>query len=138
MVAVSFMFSICTLSSYSPESERAAWRTKKMVSKSLVRTCTREVSTGAPPFVHTTWGRGLPWGSGGEVRRLCGADQALTHPDLALTPQYLEGDHQVDRLPHFADVGLAQVAGEADLGLLCSIDTGLSAGPEPDQTTKAG
>lgn len=54
MVAVSFMFSICTLSSYSPESERAAWRTKNTVSKSLVRTFTREVSKGAPPLVHTT------------------------------------------------------------------------------------
>lgn len=65
MAAVSFMFSICTLSSYSPESERAAWRTKNTVSMSLVRTCTREVSTGAPPFVHTACGRGFPWeGSG--------------------------------------------------------------------------
>lgn len=61
---MSFMFSICTVSSYSPESERAAWRTKNTVSVSLVRTFTREVSTGAPPFVHTTWGRGFPWAGG--------------------------------------------------------------------------
>lgn len=69
MVAVSRMFSICTLSSYSPESPRAAWRTKNTVSKSLVRTCTRLESRGAPPLVHTIWGRGLPWGAAGGKKR---------------------------------------------------------------------
>jgi hypothetical protein len=41
---------------------------------------------------------------------------------LTLTPgpqlPYLEGDDKVEMFSHFPDVGLAQVAGEADLGLL--------------------
>ena len=82
-VAVSFIFSICTVSSYSPESERAAWRTKNTVSKSLVRTCTCEVSMGAPPLVHTTCGRGFPCPGRGGVGRVGqpGSDpQELTPP----------------------------------------------------------
>lgn len=122
MVAVSFMFSICTLSSYSPESERAAWRTKNTVSKSLVCTCTREVSTGAPPLVHTTCGRGFPWGRGRSAERSAWASHwPLTSPLPACPPPhsaYLEGDDEVELLPHFADVSLAEMARQPDLGWL--------------------
>lgn len=114
MVAVSFMFSICTDNSYSPESERAAWRTKNTVSKSLVRTCTREVSTGAPPLVHTTCGRGFPWEGNSHGGSSLRSGAAPTPGPSA----HLEGDDQVEVLPHFADVGLTEVAGQADLGLL--------------------
>lgn len=119
MVASSFMFSICTLSSYSPESERAAWRTKNTVSVSLVRTFTREESTGAPPFVHTTWGRGFPW-VGSREQRSAGSPPVGTDPGRpTLTPAtHLEGDEEVDRLPYFAEVSLAEMAREANLGLL--------------------
>lgn len=84
MVAVSFMFSICTFSSYSPESERAACRMKNTVSVSLVRTFTREVSTGAPAFFHTTWGRGFPCGGGGQAAT--GSRGQLGSPPHELTP----------------------------------------------------
>lgn len=123
MVAVSFMFSICTVSSYSPESERTAWRTKNTVSKSLVRTSTRAGSTGAPPFVHTTWGRGFPWAGGGErkdggQRGQPGSLSLGPDPEPDPSLAHLEGDDQVEVLPHFADVSLAEVAREPDLGLL--------------------
>lgn len=93
-VAVSFMFSICTVSSYSPESERAAWRTKNTVSVSLVRTFTREASTGAPPFVHTTWGRGFPWvGSRGQrsAGALLGNGPLTPDPDPDPDPRHAPG-----------------------------------------------
>lgn len=79
---------------------------------------------GAPPFVHTTCGRGLPCGRGrGEGWRGGQAGSALgscplppSHRDPS--PAHLEGDDEIEMLPDFADVSLAEVAGQPDLGLL--------------------
>ena len=82
------------------------------------------------------WGRGvamrqrhcygaeaLLWGRGGvamgQRRRCYGAEAAMLWGRGGAMGRYLEGDDEVDLLPHAPDVGLAEVPREADFGALC-------------------
>ena len=79
------------------------------------------------------WGRGSTvgcgygaeawlWGRGGVAmgqRRRYGAEEAMLWGRGGAMGRYLEGDDEVDLLPHAPDVGLAEVPREADFGALC-------------------
>ena len=62
------------------------------------------------------WGRG---GAMGQRRRCYGAEEAMLWGRGGAMGRYLEGDDEVDLLPHAPDVGLAEVPREADFGALC-------------------
>ena len=65
----------------------------------------------------------LLWGRGGvamgQRRRCYGAEAAMLWGRGGAMGRYLEGDDEVDLLPHAPDVGLAEVPREADFGALC-------------------
>ena len=65
----------------------------------------------------------LLWGRGGDAmgqrRRCYGAEEAMLWGRGGAMGRYLEGDDEVDLLPHAPDVGLAEVPREADFGALC-------------------
>ena len=61
-------------------------------------------------------GRG---GAMGQRRRCYGAEEAMLWGRGGAMVRYLEGDDEVDLLPHAPDVGLAEVPREADFGALC-------------------
>ena len=62
------------------------------------------------------WGRGVAMG---QRRRCYGAEEAMLWGRGGAMGRYLEGDDEVDLLPHAPDVGLAEVPREADFGALC-------------------